>query len=37
MALGSDEGRDKLRQAGGRSKYPVIPGFPNGATRQEKP
>ena len=28
------EGRDKLRKAWGRSKYPLIPGYPNGATRQ---
>ena len=34
LALGGDEGRDKLRQAAGRSKYPLIRGFPNGTTRQ---
>ena len=34
VALGSEEGRDKLRKARGRSKYPQIPGSPNGATRQ---
>ena len=28
-----DEGRGKLRKAGGRSTHPVIPGFPNGVTR----
>ena len=34
LAHGGDEGRDKLRQAAGRSKYPLIRGFPNGTTRQ---
>ncbi len=33
LALGGDEGRDKLRKAAGRSKYPLIRGCPNGATR----
>ena len=28
-----DEGRGKLRKAGGRSTHPVIPGCPNGVTR----
>ena len=32
LAHGGDEGRDKLRKATGRSKYPLIRGFPNGAT-----
>ncbi len=32
LALGGDEGRDKLRKAAGRSKYPLIRRFPNGAT-----
>jgi len=36
-ALGGDEGRDKLRKAAGRSKYPVIRGCPNGATRRGRP
>ena len=34
LALGGDEGRDKLRKATGRSKYPLIRGYPNGATRR---
>ena len=34
LALGGDEGRDKLRKARGRRKSPLIPGYPNGATRQ---
>jgi hypothetical protein len=33
LASGADEGRDKLRKASGRSKYPVIRRYPNGATR----
>ena len=36
LALGGEEGRDKLRSATERSKYPVIRGFPNGATRRER-
>eukprot|EP00825_Cyclidium_porcatum_P045351 TRINITY_DN687_c0_g1_i5.p2 TRINITY_DN687_c0_g1~~TRINITY_DN687_c0_g1_i5.p2 ORF type:complete len:117 (-),score=8.07 TRINITY_DN687_c0_g1_i5:64-414(-) len=36
QALGGDEGRDKLRQAWGRCKQPLIPGFPNGATRHSE-
>ncbi len=32
LALRGDEGRDKLRKATGRSKYPVIRRCPNGAT-----
>ena len=34
LASGADEGRDKLRKASGRSKYPLIRGSPNGATRR---
>ena len=34
LALGGDEGRDKLRKAAGRSKYPLIRGCPNGATHR---
>ncbi len=33
LAIGGDEGRDKLRKAAGRGKYPLIRGCPNGATR----
>ena len=33
LELPGDEGRDKLRKAAGRSKYPVIRGLPNGVTR----
>ena len=33
-ALGGDEGRDKLRKAAGRSKYPSIRRCPNGATHR---
>ncbi len=33
-ALGGDEGRDKLRKAAGRSKYPLIRRCPNGATHR---
>ena len=32
LALGGDEGRDKLRKAAVRGKYPLTRGFPNGAT-----
>ena len=32
-ALRGEEGRDKLRKAAGRSKYPLIRGCPNGGTR----
>ena len=32
LALGADEGRDKLRKAAGRSKYPVIRRYPNEGT-----
>ena len=36
LALGGEEGRDKLRKATGRSKYPLIRGYPNGATRHRR-
>ena len=36
MALGADEGRDKLRKAAGRSKYPSIRRYPNGETQLRK-
>ena len=32
-AHGGEEGRGKLRKAGGRSTRPVSPGWPNGETR----
>ena len=32
LALGGEEGRDKLRKAAVRGKYPLTRGFPNGAT-----
>ena len=35
VALGGDEGRDKLRKAAVRGKCPVTRGCPNGETRQE--
>ena len=34
LELSGEEGRDKLRKAGGRSTYPVIPGCPNGVIQQ---
>ena len=34
LALGGEEGRDKLRKAAPRSKYPVKRGCPNGATQE---
>ena len=34
MALRGEEGRDKLRKAAGRRKWPKIRGCPNGGTRQ---
>ena len=37
MALRADEGRDKLRKASGRSKYPMIRRYPNGETYLSKP
>ena len=33
LALGADEGRDKLRKAAGRSKYLTIRRCPNGGTQ----
>ena len=33
MASGADEGRDKLRKAAVRSKYPLTRRYPNGETR----
>ena len=36
LALGGDEGRDKLRKAAGRGKYPMIRGSPNGATHRKR-
>ena len=36
LALGGEEGRDKLRKAAGRSKYPLTRGFPNGATHRKR-
>ena len=32
LALGAEEGRDKLRKAAGRSKYPMNRRYPNGGT-----
>ena len=37
LALGAEEGRDKLRKAAGRSKYPLIRRYPNGETHISKP
>ena len=36
LALDADEGRSKLRKATGRSKHPLIRGYPNGGTLQGK-
>ena len=36
LALGGEEGRDKLRKAAERSKYPLTRGSPNGATRRAR-
>ena len=36
VALGGDEGRDKLRKAAVRGKYPLTRGCPNGETRRER-
>ena len=33
LALGGEEGRDKLRKAVVSGKYTLIRGYPNGATR----
>ena len=32
LELSGDEGRGKLRKASGRSKHPLIRGYPNGVT-----
>ena len=32
LELSGEEGRGKLRKASGRSKHPVIRGYPNGVT-----
>ena len=37
LALGGEEGRDKLRKAARRGKYPLMRGCPNGATRRGQP
>ena len=37
LALRADEGRDKLRKATGRSKYPLSRGYPNGGTHLREP
>ena len=37
LALGGEEGRDKLRKAAERGKYPLTRGSPNGATRHGRP
>ena len=34
LALGGDEGRDKLRKAALRGKYSLRRRYPNGATHQ---
>ena len=36
LALGGDEGRDKLRKAAGRGKYPLIRGYPKEATHRKR-
>ena len=36
LALGGEEGRDKLRKATARSKYPLTRGCPNGATHRKR-
>ena len=35
LALRAEEGRDKLRKAAGRSKYPSIRRYPNEGTQRE--
>ena len=37
LALGGEVGRDKLRKAARRGKYPLMRGCPNGATRRGRP
>ena len=34
MELSDEEGRGKLRKAWGSGKHTMIPGYPNGVTRQ---
>ena len=36
MALGAEEGRDKLRKAAVRGTYPKSRGCPNGETHMER-
>ena len=36
LALGAEEGRDKLRKAAVRSTYPVTRRSPNGETRMDR-
>ena len=36
LALGAEEGRDKLRKAAGSSKYALIRRYPNGETHRNK-
>ena len=36
LALGGEEGRDKLRKAAGSGKYTLIRRSPNGATRRKR-
>ena len=36
LALGGDKGRDKLRKAAARGKYPLTRGCPNGATHRKR-
>ena len=35
LVHGAEEGRDKLRKAAGRSKYPVIRRYPNEGPQRE--
>ena len=35
LVHGAEEGRDKLRKAAGRSKYPEIRRYPNEGTQHE--
>ena len=37
LALRAEEGRDKLRKAAVRSKYPMTRRYPNGETRLRRP
>ena len=36
LALGAEEGRDKLRKAAVRSKYPLTRRYPNGETHMDR-